>query len=163
MLASIEPLADAKLIRSGKSSEDTATVGVASVLGFSGDAMRGSLVVVSDRELLAASHPNLGMGMPVEEGDIADWSGEIANQMLGRIKNRLFTIGVKFSMSTPTTVTSKAMQIRDAKDGYVVEFAFSTSKGAMVVHFLTIIAENVSFDSEPSTSASASEGDSFMF
>lgn len=162
MLNSVEELASAQLTRSGDGNGDTATVGVASVLGFSGEQVKGSLVVSCERDLLASSHPNLAMGMPVDESSIHDWSGEIANQMLGRVKNKLSTIGIKMSMSTPTTVTGKAMQIRAAKGGHAGEFVFATSKGALSVHFLVIISEGVCFDAE-TTATAACEGDSLLF
>lgn len=162
MLNAVAELAEAKLTRSGDSNGDTATVGVASVLGFAGEQMKGSLVVSCERSLLAASHPNLAMGMPVDEASILDWSGEMANQMLGRIKNKLSTIGIKMSMSTPTTVTGKAMQVRAAKDGHAAEFVFTTSQGSLCVHFLVVIGDGVRFDAEATASA-ASEGDSLLF
>jgi CheY-specific phosphatase CheX len=162
MLNSVAELADAKLTKSGDGSGDTTAVGVASVLGFTGEQVKGSLVVSCERALLAASHPNLAMGMPVDEGSILDWSGEIANQMLGRVKNKLSAIGIKMSMGTPMTVTGKAMQVRAAKDGHAAEFGFTTSKGALCVHFLVVISEGVRFDAE-ATATAASEGDSLLF
>lgn len=162
MLTSVAELADAKLAKSGDSNADTTVVGVASVLGFTGEQVKGSLVVSCERALLAASHPNLAMGMPVDEGSILDWCGEIANQMLGRVKNKLSTIGIKMSMGTPMTVTGKAMQVRAAKDGHAAELVFTTSKGSLCVHFLVVISEGVRFDAEATTNA-ASEGDSLLF
>ncbi len=76
---------------------ETTAAEYASILGFSGEKMKGSVVISCQRPLLDKSHPNHSMGMPVSEPDFTDWAGEITNQTLGRIKNKLATAGVSFA------------------------------------------------------------------
>lgn len=118
-----EPIADYRYAAAG-STDASVAVTYASVIGYSGDTIKGSLVVTCEKELLDKSHPNHAMGMPVGDPEIIDWIGEIANQMLGRIKNKLSSAGVKFAMGTPTTVTGKSMQITPPKDGFTLSLVY---------------------------------------
>jgi Chemotaxis phosphatase CheX len=63
------------------------------VIGFTGNDLRGSL-------LLACSREPLILGGNTEH-DIRDWIAELANQMIGRIKNRLMALGTVIYYSTP--------------------------------------------------------------
>ncbi|MCX6124141.1 MAG: chemotaxis protein CheX [Proteobacteria bacterium] len=138
------------------------TVSYASVLGYSGDKMKGSMVITCERALLDKSHPNHAMGMPVEESDLADWAGEFVNQALGRVKNKLASAGVMFSMSTPTTVTGKSMQITAPKEGYAHQIIFAGEYGPISVNFLCVIEPGTTFETKANVSV-ATEGDSLLF
>ncbi|MCX6130928.1 MAG: chemotaxis protein CheX [Proteobacteria bacterium] len=141
---------------------DTIQVSFASVLGYSGDLIKGSLVVSCEKQLLDKSHPNLAMGMPVDESDLLDWVGEMTNQLLGRIKNKISGIGIKFSMSTPTTVTGKSMQIKPDKDGFTIANTYSGPYGDLAIQLLMIADPEVKFESIKSVNV-ASEGDAMLF
>lgn len=119
-------------------SSETLSVSFASVIGYAGDEIKGSLVTVCEGELLNKSHPNHAMGMPVGEAEVLDWVGEVANQLLGRIKNKLASAGVKFAMGTPTTVTGKSMQITSPKDGFVIPLIFNGPFGAFRLYLLSV-------------------------
>lgn len=135
----------------------------ASVLGYSGDLMKGSLVISCHKKLLEKSHPNIAMEMPVGEPEILDWIGEIANQMLGRIKNKVASAGVKFSMSTPTTVCGRSMQVTIPKDGCAMKQLYQGPHGDLVIHLLAVIDSSVSFDSAQNSNQVAAEGGAILF
>lgn len=162
MLTSVEVLSDFHASEVGPSSEVPSSADVAAVLGYTGDQINGSLVVACPKGVLDASHPNHAMGMPVSDNDISDWAGEIANQSLGRIKNRLASQGVKFAMSTPTSVTGKQMQIRPPKNGHALEMRFTGAKGMVLMHFLTVFDAALKFDAMKKEET-AKEGDSLLF
>jgi hypothetical protein len=65
------------------------------VMGFVGKTMRGALVLGTTREPLEKSNP-LGCGSP------RDWVCELANQLTGRLKNRLLGRGLEVLLTTPT-------------------------------------------------------------
>ena len=69
----------------------------AGIIGFTGKSMRGTLVLAPTRTLLERSHH----GSPCE---FRDWAGELANQLLGRIKNQLRRYGVEVEVTTPVIV-----------------------------------------------------------
>ena len=162
MLKATEGAFDYRLSGTDATSGRVIPVSVASVLGYSGDQMKGSLVVTCEKIFLEKSHPNLSIGMPVTDPDLLDWIGELTNQMLGRIKNKLAGSGVKFTMSTPTTVSGKSMQVNCPKDGFSLEKTYTGPHGQLVIHFLTVIDPSVSFKSQGIAPAS-SEGDSILF
>lgn len=139
-------------------------VSFASVIGYTGESMKGSMVLVCERELLDKSHPNHGMGMPVGEPEILDWVGEAANQILGRIKNKLSAGGVKFAMGTPTTVTGKSMQITAPKGGHVVSMGFVGPYGPLSIYLLTVLDAGLVISAAAlAAPTAAAEGASILF
>lgn len=164
LAASTDGLTDYKL--SGDQSngvDDTIQIGYASVLGYSGELMKGSLVISCQKTLLEKTHPNIAMEMPVGEAEVLDWVGELANQMLGRLKNKIANIGVKFSMSTPTTVCGRSMQVTIPKDGVALKQIYKGPHGDLTVHLLTVIDSSVNFDEANTNTQVAAEGGSILF
>lgn len=85
----------------------TATIGFTSA--GSAD-FRGQLVLTLNRDLAVGSlPPNLRKG---EAGDeiVADWAGELSNQLLGRLKNRFHPTGVDIALSTPVVFMGRGMR-----------------------------------------------------
>src|SRR4030095_1236237 len=58
------------------------------VMGFGGKQMRGALVLATTREPLERTNPG---GLTSQR----DWICELANQLMGRVKNRLLAVGVE--------------------------------------------------------------------
>jgi len=95
---------------------------VCAVMGFGGKLMRGSLVLVATREPLQLTNPD-GLGSD------RDWVCELANQLTGRIKNRLLARGVEILLATPAGLSGvnlspkanilRAPQVFSAANGFV--------------------------------------------
>ncbi len=68
---------------------------VAGLVSFSGAAMRGSIILSSTFTLIARARPPLARAHSLSSLAAADWivardwAGELSNQVLGRIRNRL--------------------------------------------------------------------------
>jgi hypothetical protein len=100
----------------------TEELAVCGVMGFGGKLMRGALVLVATREPLQHTNPD-GLGSE------RDWVCELANQLMGRIKNRLLSLGVEILLATPaglsgvnlspTTAKLRAPQVFSAANGFV--------------------------------------------
>jgi hypothetical protein len=75
-------------------SEELALCGV---MGFGGKQMRGALVLASTKELLEHTSP-------ANRDAQRDWICELANQLVGRVKNRLLRRGVEILLATPTAL-----------------------------------------------------------
>ncbi len=134
----------------------------AAVLGFSGEAVKGSLIVSSEKTLLQTSHPNLAMGMPVDEPDLSDWIGEMANQILGRFKNKCSAAGVVFSMSTPTALTGSQLSVNTSKDGLLFHVRSTLPQGKLLLLLsMTCFGTFKLLDSM--SAATAAEGGSILF
>jgi chemotaxis protein CheX len=82
-------------------------------IGLGRPDLRGALVVVARPALFQATFPAelAGTGQ-VQEQDLADWAGELSNQLLGRLKNRLCHLGLDFSVGSPIVVHGDRLHLR---------------------------------------------------
>jgi hypothetical protein len=108
--------------------EDLAFCGV---MGFGGKQLRGALVLATTREPLERTSP---AGLTSQR----DWVCELANQLMGRIKNRLLVLGVEVLLSTPSGLSGnnlspgqlRAPQVFKAATGFVcVWIDYEVSEG----------------------------------
>lgn len=79
-----------------------------SVMGFGGRQLRGALVLVSTAEPLCSTH----------EGDTEsqqDWIRELSNQLMGRVKNRLLTLGADILLTTPAAVSGESLSLMSSQ------------------------------------------------
>jgi len=87
----------------------------AGVVGFTGPSLRGTLVMAAPFELIANARPARARQQPLSRKSSADWIfvrdwvGELANQVLGRIKNRLHLYGVAFDVSPPAALSGSTL------------------------------------------------------
>ncbi len=135
------------------------------IIGFAGTQIKGSLAISADNELIKMTHPNGPMGMPVTEDDLPDWLGELANQLLGRLKNMLLRRGVDFGITTPSVFIGKAITTikRDAAHGYE-DFLFDLKSDHFVALTLqTIIKGDLDLSAKDESAADMTEGDTLFF
>ena len=79
-------------------------------IGFTSANLRGLLVLTLDHDVAARSlPPNLRKDEPGDE-IVADWTGELSNQLLGRLKNKFHAAGIDISLSTPIVFMGKEMR-----------------------------------------------------
>jgi hypothetical protein len=64
------------------------------IIGFTSKHLRGALVLATTREPLEQTNP-------VADPSHRDWICELANQLLGRVKNQLLCRGIEVYPSTP--------------------------------------------------------------
>jgi hypothetical protein len=94
----------------------------AGIVDFGGDVMAGSLVLLSAFEFFAAAlaPPRLpddtkrGSLRPQSAADwirVRDWSMEMSNQLLGRIRNQLRKLGVVLEPQLPRAVSGHALLV----------------------------------------------------
>lgn len=77
---------------------------VAGVIGFVGSGVRGSVVLATVSDVGVATRPVAAKSV----SEANDWVGELANQLLGRLKNHYFLAhGVDIQMSAPVTVSGR--------------------------------------------------------
>lgn len=82
----------------------------ASTIGFTAQGHRGVLVLTASRSLAVLSLPPSLRAGEVPEALIADWTGELSNQMLGRLKNQFHSVGIDIALSTPTVFAGKELR-----------------------------------------------------
>ena len=94
-----------------KPSETAADQLVGGLLKLDCDALRGTLLIVASFELIAQCRPNGATSRtlsPKSSSDwliVRDWSAELANQLLGRIRNQLCRHGIALRSGTPAPVS----------------------------------------------------------
>jgi hypothetical protein len=131
-------------------------------IGFSGPGLRGALVMAARPCFFAATYPL--PGPEPAAADVDDWARESANQMLGRVKNRLAARGLQMNVTTPIALRGIELHIAGRDRAGVVRY--STNRHATDV---TVLFELERLDGQellapnaPESAASA-EGESLLF
>ena len=125
------------------------------VVGFTGEQMRGTLLLATSREPLGRTTPAGG------ESSLREWIAELSNQLLGRIKNKLLVHGVKLHLSTP--VVLRGVQIAPVSRAELVPFAFSCDGGAVVVWFDAEVLNGIDLTQTVDTEGVVAEGSTTFF
>lgn len=94
------------------------------VIGFTAMQMRGALVLATTNEPLERTSP---AGSPSHR----DWICELANQLLGRVKNQLLNRGVEVYPSTP--IALRGEHLSPVLQQRLVAELFTASGGAVCV------------------------------
>ena len=81
------------------------TLGAA--IGFTGEYVRGVLVIALDEEMARCLNPVSKTNPHTDY----DWIGELANQLLGRLKNKLLSYSIEVALSTPVVVHGSQLSI----------------------------------------------------
>jgi CheY-specific phosphatase CheX len=87
----------------------------AGVVGFTGSSFRGTLIMAAPFALIADARPRQVRQQALSKKSssdwifIRDWIGELANQVLGRIKNRLHPYDVVFEVSPPAALSGSTL------------------------------------------------------
>jgi hypothetical protein len=133
------------------------------VMGFSGGLMRGSLTLVAPVEVMKSAYP-LPLAEKRWELDVFDWSGEVANRLLGRIKNSLAERGVEVEPSTPRVLYAERLQAVGSMRRTICSMAFLTKESWIEVWFDAIAAQGRTLLSPPDPARIApTEGDILLF
>lgn len=92
------------------------------VIGFSGEGFGGSLG-------FAAEHVFVKNVFGESDTRLSDsWLGEIANLLLGRLKNALLTYGVEYRLAIPMVLHGLQLRVR-ADEGKLTQFQFKSEAG----------------------------------
>ena len=132
-------------------------------IGFTSPTLRGAVVLISTRKLVHRALPD-----EVREGatdeHIADWMGELANQLLGRIKNKLFPLGVALEMSTPTVIFGIDIARKDTRSSVRRFLAFQHQGEPLAVFLDAVAAPDFAFSSpESAVAVGIAEGELALF
>jgi hypothetical protein len=122
------------------------------VIGFTGNDLRGSLLLACSREPLSLGGDDVRA--------IRDWLAELANQMLGRIKNRLLTLGTVIYCSTPIILRGEHLAPLDDQPKPQL---FRAAGGIVSVWFDVDQLTDLVLAETPDASATAREGEALLF
>lgn len=82
-------------------------VNLGAACGFTGEFVRGMLAIAIDDQLASVINP---VANGAKDANY-DWIGELANQLLGRLKNKLLSWNVEVALSTPVVVHGAQLSI----------------------------------------------------
>lgn len=96
------------------------------VIGFASTTFNGSLLLALPRDVVERTLPAAG-------GDPMDWCGELANQLLGRLKNRLNDYQVSINMTLPVVISGGRFALPAKTRPVTRYFSFGSEFGKLFV------------------------------
>jgi chemotaxis protein CheX len=134
---------------------------LAASIGLSGHSVRGAMVVVARPAFFFSTYP-VELGTP-GTGEIFDWAGEVANQLLGRLKNRLGRYGVDFTLSTPTVVRGDRLRLRTGDQSATLRRPLHIRDERVDIHFEIERDDDQPLLSNGPPASASPEGDALLF
>jgi hypothetical protein len=95
---------------------------------FSSTGFTGTLILLVPKDVYA-----LIKGEGLRLTSVLDWTRELTNQLLGRIKNRLAQYQVTLRIEIPSATEGKALELRQSKVKPILTLSFRTIRGDIVV------------------------------
>ena len=136
---------------------------VVGFIGFAGD-VRGSLVLSGPKQLFRRTSPLAGETGELPEPALFDWTAELANQLLGRIKRRFCTLGRDFHASTPTAIAGRELSRRFSPRAGVVDLVFGVGGDLLCLCFeITPPPDGKIFRPGAEPIQVSNEGDTLLF
>ena len=127
------------------------------VMGFAGKQVRGALVLAATKEPLERTNPG-------NQQSQRDWICELANQLLGRVKNRLLLRDVEILLATPTALRGDNLCPITAR--IRAPQVFAASGGGFVcvwIDFELAMGFEIPAAPLPGIQAAVSEGETVLF
>ena len=129
-----------------------------SIIGFSSQNISGAL-------LLALPNSLVERALPAPDASLADWSGELANHLLGRLKNPLLDYQVVIDMSLPVVISGDGLRLPARTRPMTQYDSFASDWGQLLVRmeFEVTPALELVRESGPSQKQSMDEGELLLF
>ena len=131
----------------------------AGIIGFTGEKIRGTIILATVAEVLQATRPTAAE----TDSEQADWAGELANQLLGRIKNKLLAHGLVIQLSTPTSVTGESLRLALSSDARSSRLEYRLGVGPVAVTWATELEDGFTLQLQPKEEQGAREGEMHLF
>ena len=134
------------------------SISLGSTIGFTGEFVRGSLAISIEKDFADKINPISG-----QSNDFVniDWIGEFANQLLGRIKNRLLSYNIEISLSTPLTIIDGNLRL-GGRNRSATHYMFAHEDHRLDVWWDAQTDPDLSISQSPENAAQA-EGDMVFF
>ncbi len=131
-------------------------------IGYTGQGVRGSLIVVTSVQCLSA-WAAATLEQRTDDA-LCDALGEFANMLLGRLKNRLLMHAVVLSIALPTTSIGTRMRVFAASNA-APWMRFDTAQGSAWVRLDVSLGPEFSMASDQTVPPSGAlpEGDMLLF
>lgn len=141
------------------------TPALAAFVGIVGERVRGTVLIVAAMPLVQRTHPQAQAGVPVSAAQARDWQGELANQLTGRLKNKLVAYGAgDFQLSPPKCLIGSNLHgFSGGKEGGYL-LAFRAGPDGVLVNLTAQFDDSIDFSAPVEGGDSAlAEGDIMLF
>ncbi len=125
-----------------------------SVIGFGGRQIAGSLVLGATEQPLQESRPG--------SASARDWIAELANQLLGRIKNKVLARGIEFFAMPPAVVSGQHLAPITSRPDFK-PLLFATRGGVVCLWIEVVLAGALDLVPLPADERTPSEGEVILF
>lgn len=102
---------------------------IMSSIGCSGHEARGALTLVASPAFWRAIADRSSGAS--SDAMLSDLAGEMANMLMGRVRNRLLALGLEIHQATPTCAFGDAIVLSDPGDAHTRWLSFVTRGGAV--------------------------------
>jgi CheY-specific phosphatase CheX len=135
------------------------------VMGFAGFHMRGAVLLATSDELLMRTFPKPAAEGGAERDALLDWSGELLNHLMGRIKTELGMHGIVIEPGTPTTISGVGVRVGAAtRNAHCMPYRFQVDGDSFVVRFEALERPGAELSAQPDESRTVgSPGDVLLF
>lgn len=130
---------------------DSDEVMFSGVMGFVGDSVRGTCLLAAPQGTVEAAAP--------KDAGARDWVGELANQLVGRLKGKLMARGATIALSTPVVLRGVKLSPLPRTD--VEPVVFESPQGKVLVWLEVEIEDGFQLGEE--RPLQASEGELLVF
>jgi hypothetical protein len=126
-------------------------------IGFSSPVLSGSLLMALPNSLVQRT-------LPTPDANLEDWSGELANQLLGRLKNQLLHYEVVVNLALPVVITGGDFRLPAKTRRLTRHFSFVSEAGRMCIRTEIELSPNAELVRQGGESqASFDEGELLLF
>jgi hypothetical protein len=112
--------------------------GILSFLGATGTGVNLLSILNPEAKLLASLYPS--PGGEIVPSQLEDWCGELNNQLVGRLKNKLLGYGLKVLVGIPSLVTGQDISALTPPESETRTYRFTAPDGAMALTLAVIVA-----------------------
>lgn len=129
---------------------------IVAVIGFSSQNVKGGLALGICADLARRIAPS-----PTTE--LADWTGEICNQVLGRLRNQLLRYEMDLNLATPVVLAGVGIDIKPSRAGTLHHQCFSASGHVFEAFLEASFVEGYEFPEPSAEEVAAPESSVLMF
>jgi hypothetical protein len=147
----------------GASAVNVQGAAVMAVIGYAAPTLRGALLLLTSREVVAELQPVEIRQGPPTEADLRGVLGEFSNMLIGRVKNRLVSHDVLPLVSTPTTIFGDDLQLPVPTSGMSAWHRFANPTGDLFVRLDATFESEFALPAAEPTKASIAEGEMVLF
>jgi CheY-specific phosphatase CheX len=134
------------------------SVKLISTIGFSSETLGGSLLLAITNDLLVKTSP-------APDVNLADWCGELANQLLGRLKNQLLKYGVVVNLALPVVLSGGEFHLPSRPRPNARHVSFVSEWGYVFIRTEMELSATAQLVRQPEAAGAASmdEGEFVLF